>query len=199
MWFWSVKMIELVSGMPAPQFGNEFSRVWGSEQFRTTPGTRPLRQDRMFLVLISPASSGGQRFVYQFPIPVPDAADSYEDYEPYAEDSVALYSDDSTAMTSNDSYGRGIYNPRIECQLYSPSMMLRRTPNHPSEQSLVYVYETGSRKRKMALPKGNLRARGAPVPSATLLRRHSTNSHSLGNDQRWQPTLFSLEIVMISD
>lgn len=113
-----------------------------------------------------------------------DAADSYEDYEPYAEDSTALYSDDSTAMASSGSYGRRVYNPRVECQLYSPSTMLRRAPNHPSEQSLVYVYETGSRRRKMALPKGNLGTRGAPVPSATLLRRHSTNSHYLSNDQR---------------
>ncbi|XP_023712938.1 uncharacterized protein LOC111867375 [Cryptotermes secundus] len=87
-------------------------------------------------------------------------------------------------MTSSGSYGRGVYNPRVECQLYSPSMMLRRAPCHPSEQSLVYVYETGSRRRKMALPKGNLGTRSAPVPSATLFRRHSTNSHYLSNDQR---------------
>jgi hypothetical protein len=120
----------------------------------------------------------------QILVSVSDAGDSYEDYEPYAEDSTALYSDDSTAMTSSGSYGRGVYNPRIECQLYSPSMMLRRAPCHPSEQSLVYVYETGSRRRKMALPKGNLGTRGVPVPSSTLLRRHSTNSHYQSNDQR---------------
>ncbi|XP_021930641.1 uncharacterized protein LOC110835076 isoform X2 [Zootermopsis nevadensis] len=97
-----------------------------------------------------------------------DAGDSCEDY-----DSAALYSDDSTAIGSS-----GSYNQRIECQLYSPSVMLRRAPSDHSEQSLVYVYETGSRKRKMALPKGNLvGAQGGSVPAATLLRRHSTNSH----------------------
>ncbi|XP_069683919.1 uncharacterized protein [Periplaneta americana] len=104
-----------------------------------------------------------------------DAGDSYEDYDPCADDSAALYSDDSTALASSGSYGREVYNPRLECQLYSPSVMLRRAPSRHSEQSLVYVYETGSRRRKMALPKGNL---GAPAP---LLRRNSTNSHHLTN------------------
>ncbi|PSN48732.1 hypothetical protein C0J52_08803 [Blattella germanica] len=102
-----------------------------------------------------------------------NAGDSYEDYD----DSAAMYSDDSTAMASS-----GVYNPRLECQLYSPSVMLRRAPSHQSEQSLVYVYETGSRRRKMALPKGNLGPKGTSgPPPGTLLRRNSTNSHHLTN------------------
>lgn len=112
-----------------------------------------------------------------------DAGDSYEDYDPCAEDSAAFYSDDSTAMASSG-YDRGVYNPRFECQLYSPSVMLRKAPSHWSEQSLVYVYETGSRKRKMALPKGNLGTRGPTAPATNLFRRHSTNSHHLSNNHR---------------
>ena len=100
---------------------------------------------------------------------IPESGDSYEDYDAYGEDSGALYSDDST----------GMYNPRLDCQLYSPSVMLRRAPSHQSEQSLVYVYETGSRKRKMALPKGNLGNTSIPP-----LRRNSTNSHYIADNYR---------------
>ncbi|KAJ9589588.1 hypothetical protein L9F63_017173 [Diploptera punctata] len=98
-----------------------------------------------------------------------DTGDSYEDYDVYGEDSGAIYSDDST----------GVYNPRLDCQLYSPSVMLRRAPSHQSEQSLVYVYETGSRKRKMALPKSNLCNTPAPP-----MRRNSTNSHHISENYR---------------
>lgn len=119
-----------------------------------------------------------------------DAGDSYEDYDPCAEDSAAFYSDDSTAVASSGSYSRGVYNPRFDCQLYSPSVMLRKAPSHWSEQSLVYVYETGSRKRKMALPKGNLGTRGPSAPTTNLFRRHSTNSHHLSNNHRSQKFMY---------
>jgi hypothetical protein len=40
MWFWPVnKMIELVSSMPAPQFGDESSWVWGSELVQGSSGS----------------------------------------------------------------------------------------------------------------------------------------------------------------
>jgi hypothetical protein len=40
LWFWPVnEMIELVSGMPAPQFGEESSWVWGSEMAQGSSGS----------------------------------------------------------------------------------------------------------------------------------------------------------------
>jgi hypothetical protein len=40
MGFWPVnEMIELVSGMPAPQFGDEFSRVRGSQLVQGSSGS----------------------------------------------------------------------------------------------------------------------------------------------------------------
>jgi hypothetical protein len=45
MWFWPVnEMIELVSGMPAPQLGDESSWVWGSQMVQGSSGSvRSLR------------------------------------------------------------------------------------------------------------------------------------------------------------
>jgi hypothetical protein len=40
MWFWPVnEMIELVSGMPAPQFGDKSSSVRGSELVQSSSGS----------------------------------------------------------------------------------------------------------------------------------------------------------------
>nr|CAD7416815.1 unnamed protein product [Timema poppensis] len=65
------------------------------------------------------------------------------------------------------------YECSRDCQLYSPSVSLRRATAQPqdSRAPLVYVYESGSRKRKMALPKGDcFRPRDMPESYSGLSR-----------------------------
>nr|CAD7429585.1 unnamed protein product [Timema monikensis] len=68
-----------------------------------------------------------------------------------------LYMTYPLPLDVHDCYEDPPYECSRDCQLYSPSVSLRRATaqSQDSGAPLVYVYESGSRKRKMALPKGD--------------------------------------------
>nr|CAD7259907.1 unnamed protein product [Timema shepardi] len=79
------------------------------------------------------------------------------------------------ACNVHDCFEDPPYECSRDCQLYSPSVSLRRATAQPQDSGapLVYVYESGSRKRKMALPKGDC-FRPRDMPESYSLKHFST-------------------------
>lgn len=96
------------------------------------------------------------------------------------EDDYCYYSGSGSSFSSEaPPYPASPQLPPPQCELYSPSVLTRRTVRKGAAPQLVYVYETGRGRRKMALPKEQPMGNTPPfIPRSVPLSRNRYTSVS---------------------